>query len=118
MSVVGSLDYGFWSSYQDRHGQSPAMYGPDLAWRDTMSGALGVRHEYKDARAFVDRFVPRYQQKDSSRIVDELPDGSVFGNTHDPVPGASGLQTNNPGWPGFSSGGWIWGGAVTLSMPL
>jgi len=166
MSVVGSLDYGFWSSYEDRHGQSPAMYGPDLAWRDTMSGALGVRHEYGNARAFVDmhyvpspvppqvgrsnyvdddragiafggdvlvhlpaalrpgfqmfvdRFVPRYQQKDSSRIVDELPDGSVFGDTHNPVPGASGLQTNNPGWPGFSSGGWIWGGAVTLSMPL
>jgi hypothetical protein len=166
MSVVGSLDYAFWSAYQDRHGQSPTVYGQDLAWRDTVSGALGVRHAYKDARAFmdlhyvptpvpaqvgrsnyvdndrfglavggdvllrlptvlrpgfqvfVDRFVPRYQQKDSSRIVDELPDGSVYGDTHDPVAGSSGLQTNNPGWPGFSSGGWIWGGTVTISVPL
>jgi hypothetical protein len=166
MSVVGSLDYALWSSYQDRHGDSPSMYGSDLAFRDTMSGALGVRHTYRDARAFVDlryvpspvpeqvgrsnyvdndrfgvslggdvllhlpaklrpgfqlfadRFIPRTNVKDGSRIVDELPDNAVFGDTHNPVPGARGLQTNNPGWPGFSSGGWIWGGAVTISVPL
>jgi hypothetical protein len=164
-AVVGSIDYAFWSDYRDRQDVSPSSYGADMAFRDTASGALGMRHTYKDMRAFVDlryvptpvpaqvgrsnyvdndrfgvglgadvlvrvlklrpglqlfadRFIPRHQQKDPSRIVDELPDDSTLGTTGSPVPGAQGLQTNNPGYPGFSSGGWLWGGAVTLSMPL
>ena len=28
--------------------------------------------------------------------------------------GAQGLQTNNPGWPGFGSQGWLLGGGVNL----
>jgi hypothetical protein len=166
MSVVGSANYALWSRYVDRMGQSPGgTYGSDMAFHDTMSGALGVRHTYENARAFVDlryvptpvprqvarsnyvdndrvgvgfgadvllallklrpgfqvfadRFVPRTNQKNDGRIVDEVPDGSVVGTTGAPVAGSQGLQTNNPGWPGFSSGGWLWGGAVTLSMPL
>ncbi|HEY8040710.1 MAG TPA: hypothetical protein VIF15_12985 [Polyangiaceae bacterium] len=167
MTVVGSIDYAFWSSYRDRQGNSPSMYGSDLAWRDTMSLAVGTRQSFGSWRAFVDlkyvpspvpeqvgrsnyvdndrvgisaggdvalklgparlrpgiqmfasRLVPRQNTKDGSRIVDELPDGSVFGSTHDPVPGAQGLQTNNPGWPGFASGGWLWGGTITVSVPL
>jgi len=157
----------FKSSYLDRHGQSPSVYGQALAWRDTASGALGVRQTYKDARAFLDfryvpspvpeqigrsnyvdndrfgigvgadvllhlpaafrpgiqlfadRFIPRHNTKNGSMLVDELPDGAVFssGSTA-AVPGAQGLQTNNPGWPGFSSGGWLWGGSITISVPL
>ena len=166
LSVVGSIDYGFWSDYLDRHGDSPSMYGADLAWHDTLSGAVGLRETYRSGRAFLDfryvpspvpeqvgrsnfvdndrfgvalggdvglhlpanirpgfqvfadRLIPRSNQKNDGRVLDELPDGAVFGGTHDPVPGAKGLQTNNPGWPGFSSGGWIWGGAVTISVPL
>jgi hypothetical protein len=67
---------------------------------------------------FVDRFLPRHQTKDDSRMVDEVPDDATLGSTGAPVPGAQGLQTNSPGWPGFASGGWLWGGAVTLGMPL
>lgn len=166
LSVVGSIDYGFWSAYLDRHGDSPSMYGADLAWHDTLSGAVGLREKYRSARGFfdlryipspvpeqvgrsnyvdndrfgfalggdvglhlpanirpgfqvfADRLIPRTNTKDDSQIVDELPDGAVYGGTHDPVPGAKGLQTNNPGWPGFSSGGWIWGGSITVSVPL
>jgi len=167
MSLTGSVKYAFWSSYEDRHGQSPSMYGADMGWSNTLSGALGLRHQYGPWRGFMDllyvpspvpqqvgrsnyvdndrvgmalgadvrlklgpftvvpglqlfgnRLVHRYAKKDDSRILDELPDGSVFGSTHDPVPGAQGLQTNNPGWPGFSSQGWIWGGAVTVQVPL
>ena len=164
-SMVGSLDYAYWSAYQDRQGQSPGVYGADMAFHDTMSGAIGLRHTYKNVRAFTDlryapspvptqvgrsnyvdndrfgigiggdilfallklrpglqlfadRFVPRHNTKDDSRIVDEVPDGSTVSATGAPVPGAQGLQTNNPGWPGFASGGWLWGGAITLSMPL
>jgi long-chain fatty acid transport protein len=166
LSLVGSFEYGFWSDYQDRQGQSPSAYGPGLGWSDTMTGALGVRDSHKSGRffldlqyvpspvpeqvgrsnyvdndrfgisaggdvvlplpgkirpgiqVFADRFVPRSNQKDDSRILDEVPDGSYLGSTHQLVPGAQGLQTNNPGWPGFSSNGWLWGGSVTLSIPL
>jgi hypothetical protein len=67
---------------------------------------------------FFDRFLPRHNTKNDAQIVDELPDGSIYGSTHGPVPGSTGLQTNNPGWPGYSSAGWLWGGAVTVSTPL
>jgi long-subunit fatty acid transport protein len=167
MSVVGSVDYAFWSAYQDRQGDSPNVYGSDLAWKDTLSGALGIRQTYKNVRTFVDaRYVPspvpeqigrsnfvdndtlgatlgadikltlgstvirpgvqlfanrliyRHNTKDDSRILDELPDNATFSATGNSVPGSQGLQTNNPGWPGFASAGWITGGAVTLSCPL
>ena len=167
-SVVGSMNYAFWSGYLDRHGDSPSMYGSSLAWRDTANGAAGVRYSSGNVRGFLDgryipspvpdqvgrsnyvdndrfgmslggdillhlptalrpgiqlfadRFIPRHVQKDPSQIVDELPDGAVFttGSTLAPVPAAHGLQTNNPGYPGFSSAGWIWGGSITLSVPL
>jgi long-chain fatty acid transport protein len=167
LSVVGSLKYAFWSAYQDRQAQSPVAYGTGLAWSNTMSGVVGLRHVYGPARGFVDfsyapspvpeqigrsnyvdndrlgmalggdleikvgparlrpglqvfgdRLIRRHNTKDDSLIVDDLPDGSVFSSTHAPVPGARGLQTNNPGWPGFASEGWIWGGALTLQAPL
>ncbi len=167
MTLDGSVNYAMWSSYLDRHGGSPADYGNDLAWKDTLSVAVGTRQHYGSARAwldlryvpspvpaqvgrsnyvdndrvgvvagadvqgtvgqtklrpgialFIDRLLPRHVTKDDARIVDELPDGAIYGSTHDPVQGAKGLQTNNPGWPGFGSRGWFWGATVTLSVPL
>ena len=38
-------------------------------------------------------------------VADEVPDDARLGLG--PVDGAQGLQTNNPGWPGFSSEGWL-----------
>jgi hypothetical protein len=34
----------------------------------------------------------------------------------DPLDGAQGLQTNNPGWPGFGSEGWIVGATLYVSL--
>jgi hypothetical protein len=79
---------------------------------------LGSTHIRPGFQLMGQRLIYRHNTKDDSRILDELPDGSLFGSTHDPVPGAQGLQTNNPGWPGFASDGWIWGGALTLGIPL
>jgi long-chain fatty acid transport protein len=167
LSAVGSATMGFWSQYQDRHGDSPTLYGADLGWKNTVNGALGARFAGGPARAFLDltykpspvpeqigrsnyvdndrigfvaggdleikigsfhirpgvqafcdRLLTRHNTKVDARMVDELPDGSVFATTRAPVPGSQGLQTNNPGWPGFASEGWFWGGAVTLAVPL
>ncbi len=166
LAVVGSLQYALWSSYLDRRGDSPSMYGTSSAFRDVASGVLGVRPSWRNARAyldlryvpspvpeqtgrsnyvdndrfgvgvggdvtlrlptvvrpglqfFADRLVPRSNTKDPSLLVDELPDHAVYSGSLAPVAGAHGLQTNNPGWPGFSSGGWVWGASVSLSIPL
>ncbi len=67
---------------------------------------------------FADRLVPRSNQKNASQLVDEMPDGAVYATSLAPVPGTRGLQTNNPGWPGFSSQGWLWGAMITISIPL
>jgi long-chain fatty acid transport protein len=48
------------------------------------------------------------------RVKDEVPDDAQIGG--EPLAAAPGLQTNNPGWPGFSSGGRILGGTVFLAI--
>jgi long-chain fatty acid transport protein len=48
-------------------------------------------------------------------VIDERPD-DVVDNRGMPVPDAAGLQTNNPGWPGFSSRGMLAGGGVSVSL--
>lgn len=168
LTLVGSVNYAFWSTYEDRHGQRPnEVYGEAFGWSDTLSGALGVRHKVGRVRGFMDlsfvpspvpaqtgrsnyvdndklgmalggdiefqvagtairpglslfaqRLVPRHVTKDDALLRDEVPDDAVFGSTREPVPGAAGLQTNNPGWPGFASAGYLYGGTVTLSIPL
>lgn len=167
MALTGSLKYAFWSSYVDRIGQSPGVYGAGLGWSDTLSATLGVRHTYGHARGFIDlgyvpspvpeqigrsnyvdnarvllaaggdialkigsarirpgaqlfvnRLIRRDNVKDDALITDELPDGSIFSTSGKAVPGATGLQTNNPGWPGFASEGWVWGGGINVEVPL
>ncbi len=66
-------------------------------------------------QAQAQRLIWRHQTKNDALITDELPNDAV--DSHGtPIPGAAGLQTNNPGWPGFASDGWILGGALTASL--
>jgi hypothetical protein len=88
------------------------MAGGDIALK------LGPTKLRPGAQLFVNRLISRHNTKDDALMTDQLPDDSIYGSTHDPVLGAKGLQTNNPGWPGFASQGWIWGGAITLEVPL
>jgi long-chain fatty acid transport protein len=67
-------------------------------------------------QAQAQRLLPRYQAKNDRLIVDELPDDAVDSRTGSAILGAGGLQTNNPGWPGFASDGWILGGAATVAL--
>ena len=41
---------------------------------------------------------------------------SVDSLSKTPIPRTDGLQTNNPGWPGFASEGWILGGALSVAV--
>lgn len=62
------------------------------------------------------RLAWRNVTKDPSQIVDEVPDDSRSSLTGDPLAGSKGVQTNNPGYPGFGSDGWIYGGTISLSV--
>jgi hypothetical protein len=78
------------------------------------------------AQVQVQRLLPRYQTKLSTPaspdgldhtpqlVVDEVPDDGVVNGQ--PIAGRQGLQTNNPGWPGFGSAGWLTGGGMYLSI--
>lgn len=43
----------------------------------------------------------------TSELCDEVPDDTLDPVTRQPAASAQGLQTGNPGFPGFSSGGWL-----------
>jgi hypothetical protein len=61
-------------------------------------------------------FIPRTADKDPNRIVDEFPDNSINIRTGLPEPSAAGLQTNNPGYPGFESYGYMLGAGICLRI--
>ncbi len=62
------------------------------------------------------RLLPRHQKKDPALLVDEFVDGAYDRNTGAEVQAARGLQTNNPGYPGFASAGYVYGGSVSLNL--
>jgi hypothetical protein len=49
-------------------------------------------------------------------VVDEWPDDAIDVRTREVIEKARGLQTSNPGWPGFASEGHIVGGAVSIAL--
>ena len=53
--------------------------------------------------------------KDSTQIIDEFPDSAKHIFELVPVAAAEGLQTNNPGYPGYTQKGWLTVGSVNLS---
>jgi hypothetical protein len=103
---------------------------------DRVTGAVGGQYRFAmfgtnltvGAQLQAHRLVPRHQTKlptptrpdgaviAPERVRDEIPDDAQ--KSGEPVPGVEGLQTNNPGWPGFGSGGWVVGGAVYLSIAM
>jgi hypothetical protein len=51
-------------------------------------------------------------------VVDEVPDDSVGGTPRGPIAAAVGLQTNNPGFPGFRSDGFILAAGAHFKLTL
>jgi long-chain fatty acid transport protein len=65
------------------------------------------------------RLVHRHQSKSATAadpVRDELPDDAVDVRSGATLAGAAGLQTNNPGFPGFASDGWLWTAALVLAF--
>jgi hypothetical protein len=74
---------------------------------DVLGQRLLARH--------VTKFVPPAGSTDPQLVQDEVPDDAidVLGQA---VPGREGLQTNNPGFPGFASSGWVLGAGVHVAI--
>lgn len=89
---------------------------------------LGWRHRWTvDGRVLSaslslsgQRLLDRAHQKRSDApdpVVDELPD-AIRVSTGMPLVGSAGLQTNNPGFPGFEHGGWLWTAGIAVGVGL
>ncbi|HJX53061.1 MAG TPA: hypothetical protein VJ801_09880 [Polyangia bacterium] len=64
-------------------------------------------------------FIPRTADKNPNAahpVVDEFPDNAIDIPTQLPAPDAAGFQTNNPGYPGFDSHGYMLGLGVCLRI--
>lgn len=89
---------------------------------DMLCAALGHRFAFEllGRRLLVDvglelaRLLPATVHKDPALIRDEFADRARTLIGSQPMPEAAGLQTNNPGFPGYSFSGWLFAGAVTL----
>jgi hypothetical protein len=98
-----------------------------------ISSSAGVDYQFQalsnqwrvGVQAQLHVLLQRYQQKldptsagsrkRSDLVRDEFADDAVD-TRGDPIASAAGLQTNNPGWPGFASRGLLTGGGVTLAL--
>jgi hypothetical protein len=64
-------------------------------------------------------FLPREVTKDpnaANPVVDEVPNSYIDQTTGLPVAGSAGLQTNNPGYPGWKSTGYMIGAGATFRI--
>jgi hypothetical protein len=52
----------------------------------------------------------------SDLVRDELPDDAIGGTPRGPIAGREGLQTNNPGFPGFGSQGYLFGAGAHFTL--
>ena len=171
-TVAASAVLGLWSTYIDRHSETPiAAY----AWYDTVTPVVGARYQHGPIGLLLDveyQPTPVPLQTGRTNYVDNDRVGADGGIDYkfslldtvfhvganlevhrlDPAlpvqaphadlrrraephasargrrgtrrrrgqrpahPGSQGLQTNNPGWPGFGSAGWIAGGGIYLSV--
>lgn len=78
------------------------------------TGQLHILRERSQTK--LDPKAPQFAGNSYSQLVqDEWIDGAV-NNREEVIEESNGLQTNNPGWPGFSSEGMILGGGVSVSL--
>ena len=167
LTPMGSFEWTRWSTYINRHGETPAD-----KWLDTFSGNWGFHIQNKDRKAAIDfTFIPspvpkqdgrenyvdndrfgfsvgyneyfhfkdfsvgggisssvqfllkRVEEKNLKRsekdggIIDEFPDDATnYFDMEGGFPSAQGLQTNNPGFPGWESKGFVLGVGINIEV--
>ncbi len=95
-------------NYVDNHRAVAAM-----GWEMPLTLAGRAYHLGLSAQA--QYLIPRSQTKDptsANPVLDEFPDNTVDILSGQVIADAQGLQTNNPGYPGYSHTGWILGAGL------
>ncbi|RVU42968.1 hypothetical protein EA187_14120 [Lujinxingia sediminis] len=88
------------------------VVGGGYAWR--FEGGDAMPSIELGAQLQAHWLLARQTTKDPSSeepVIDEFPD-AVDSRSGEPVEGSRGLQTNNPGYPGFEAAGWLGGATV------
>jgi long-subunit fatty acid transport protein len=80
----------------------------DVEFQNKTSLTLGIDVQFW-------QMFSRTTWKDPKQIIDEFPDDSKTALTGAPMAEATGLQTNNPGYPGYRSGGTMVSTGVSIS---
>jgi long-chain fatty acid transport protein len=93
-----------------RLGASTGVEIPFAFWGGSFALAVYVQGQIMPTRSVTKRSDAAHP------VVDEVPDGAIDRLHALPLPGAAGLQTNNPGFPGYSSTGGIFGGGIVLRL--
>jgi long-chain fatty acid transport protein len=105
----------------------PAQVGRTNYADNTLLGlTFGERIDFKLGRkrfivAFalqLYRMLPRTTLKDPSQIVDDMPDAVRTLESKRAMPESEGLQTNNPGFPGYRADGWLAAGSLSIAHPF
>jgi hypothetical protein len=132
---------GFFLDAQYKPSPVPPQTGrSNYVDNDTVAVQVGSDYSFRvldtgmriGAQFQTSRLIPRHQWKRvppsapdgrpraPALLQDEVPDdASVFQNGEDVAfAGREGLQTNNPGFPGYGSSGWILGGGIYLSVDM
>jgi hypothetical protein len=95
----------------DRFGAAGGVERRFVLWGNKFTAGVDLL-----AHRVVHRHVTKFVDPTNPELTrDEVPDDAVdvLGTA---VPNRAGLQTNNPGFPGFASGGWILGSGVRLAI--
>jgi long-chain fatty acid transport protein len=126
---------GFW--WRDRHVTADLGYVPSPVPAQTgrtnyvdnarLMASAGIDGPVRILGAGIDMgislsgavLLPREATKDPGAahpVIDEFPDNATDLRTGLPAPGATGLQTNNPGYPGWKSTGFMIGAGMTIRL--
>jgi long-chain fatty acid transport protein len=93
-----------------RLGASTGVEVPFTFWSGTFALAAYVQGQFLPTRSVTKRSDAAHP------VTDEVPDGTTDRIHALPLQGSAGLQTNNPGYPGYSSIGGILGGGIVLRV--
>jgi long-chain fatty acid transport protein len=100
------------SNYVDstRFGATAGVDVPFTLWNGSFALGVYVQGQILSTRSVTKRPTAAHP------VVDEVPDDAIDRVRGLPLAGAAGLQTNNPGYPGYSSSGGIVGGGLVLKV--
>jgi hypothetical protein len=101
------------SNYLDNHRLGVALGYELMLTFKRFSMTLGA---HVQGHALFTRSVAKSPYSDDP-ILDEFPDAWDV-RTDEYIAESAGLQTNNPGFPGYSSDGWLLGGGLTVTFHL